>query len=153
MAVTGSASPITAAHFVLSVDGAEVVTFSELNEISSEVEPAEGTSTGSTGTATHTDPYGTASPPTATLTRAVDGSTYMWAWHTAVLDGDPAARRTGTLALQDPSGQTLLTFALVNAWVSSVNIAGQQSGDSQLVMETYLLVCDAITMQAVSPPA
>jgi len=30
--------------------------------------------------------------------------TYMWAWHTAVLNGDPAARRNCTLALQDASG-------------------------------------------------
>src|ERR1700678_3127493 len=153
MATTGSAAPISAAHFVISVDGAEVVTFSELNGISSDVEPAANTSTGSTGTITHIGSYGTASPPTVTLTRAVDGSTYTWTWHTAVLAGDPTARRTCTLALQDAGGQTLLTFVLENAWLSTMDITGEQSGESQLVMETDQFVCDSIAIQPNPAPA
>ena len=150
MAATDSGSQISAASFVLSVDGAEVATFCELNAISSEVEP---TPTTSTGTTTHTDSYGTASPPTVTLTRAVDGSTYTWTWHTAVLNADPTARRNCTLALQNASGQTLLTFVLENAWLSSVDITGEQSGESQLVMETDQFVCDSIAIQPNPAPA
>jgi hypothetical protein len=70
-----------------------------------------------------------------------------------VLNGDPAARRNCTLALQDAGGQTLLTFTLENAWVSTVNIAGQQPGDSQLVTETDQFVCDSIAIQPNPAPA
>ncbi len=146
MAATGSASPISAARFVLSFDGVEVA-FSGLTGISSEVELAQDTPGGSAGTTAHSTPFGTASPPTVTLTRGVDGSTEIWSWHQAVLAGNPAARKTCTLMLQDASGQTLLSFVLENAWPGKVNIAGPQPGESQIVMETDEFVCDSITMQ------
>ena len=91
--------------------------------------------------------FGNASPPTVTLRRGVDGSTEIWSWHQAVLEGNPAARKTCTLMLQNAGGQTLLTFVMENAWLSKVNIAGSQPGESQIVMETDEFVCDSIIMQ------
>jgi phage tail-like protein len=146
MAAAGSAAPIiNAARFVISFEGVEV-TFSELTGISSEVEPAEDTSTDSTGATGPANPFGKTSPPTVTLTRGLDGNAEIWAWHTAVLAGDPAARKTCTLQLQDEGGQILLTFVMENAWPSKVGIAGQ-SGESQAVLETDEFVCDSIMMQ------
>ena len=69
MATTGSAAPISAARFVISFDDVEVE-FSELTGISSEVEPAEDTPAGSTGTTVSSKTFGNASPPTVTLRRA-----------------------------------------------------------------------------------
>ncbi len=147
MTSTGPASPIiSAARFVLSFDNVEV-TFSELTGISSEVEPAQDTFVSSSGTAAPSSPFGKASPPTVTLTRRVDGSTEIWAWHMAVLARNPGARKTCTLKLQDASGQTLLTFVLQNAWPSRIDIAGLQPGQPQVVMETDQFACDLITMQ------
>lgn len=138
---------ISAARFVLSFDNVEV-TFSELTGINSEVEPAQDTFVSSAGTTAPSKPFGTASPPTVTLARHVDGSTpELWAWHMAVLEGNPAARKTCALKLQDASGQTLLTFVMENAWLSKVDIAGLQAGASQVVMETDEFVCDSILMQ------
>jgi phage tail-like protein len=131
---------ISASSYVLGFDNVEV-TFSELIGIQSEIDAA----TASTTTPPH--PFGTASPPTLTLTRGADGNTGIWAWHTAALEGNPAARKNCTLKLQGASGQTLLTFVLENAWPTTVTIAGLQSGASQLVLETDVFVCDAITMQ------
>lgn len=124
------------------------MTFSELTGISSEVEPVPDTPVGPAGTPVHSKSFGTASPPTVTLARHVDGSTTeLWAWHMAVLAGDPAARKDCTLKLLDTSGQTLLTFDMENAWLSKVDIAGLQAGGSQVMMETDEFVCDSILMQ------
>jgi phage tail-like protein len=146
MAATGSAAPISAARFVISFDGVEVE-FSELTGISSEVEPTEDTPVGTPGTTVSSNLFGKTSPPTVTLRRGVDGSTEIWSWHQAVLEGNPAARKTCTLALQNAGGQTLLTFVMENAWLSKVDIAGPQPGESQIVMETDEFVCDSIIMQ------
>lgn len=146
MTAPGPASPIISAeHFVLSFDNVEV-RFSGLTGISSNVESAQYTSVGPTGTTTSKS-FGTASPPTVTLTRRFDGSTQIWAWHMAVLAGNPAARKTCTLKLQDASGKTVLTFVMENAWPSKVDIGGLQPGGSQVVMETDKFVCEAIKMQ------
>jgi phage tail-like protein len=148
MTTSGPASRIiSAARFVLSFDNVEV-TFSELTGISSQVEPAQAVSAGPAGTPVRTKSFGTASPPAVTLARHVDGSTTeLWAWHTAVLEGNPAARKNCALKLLDAGGQTLLTFVLENAWLSKVDIAGLQAGASQVMMETDEFVCDSIRMQ------
>ena len=147
MAATASASPIIGAtRFVLSIDNVDVATFSELIGISSEVGPPAAPAASSTGTIVPTKQFGTVSQ-TVTLKRAVDGSTEIWAWHQAVLAGDPAARRTCILKLLNASGQTLLAFTLENAWPSKVDIAGPQSGQSQVMMETDEFVCESILMQ------
>jgi phage tail-like protein len=148
MPTSGSASRIiSAALFVLSFDNVEV-TFSQLTGISSDVEPTQVISVSSTGTPVRSKSFGTASPPTVTLARHVDGSTTeLWAWHTAVREGNPAARKTCTLKLLDAGGQTLLTFVMENAWLSKVDIAGLQAGASQVMMETDEFVCDSILMQ------
>jgi phage tail-like protein len=144
----GPASPIiSAARFVISFDNV-AVTYSELTGISSEVEPAQDIAAGPAGTVVHSKSFGTASPQRVTLARHVDGSTAeLWAWHMAVLAGNPAARKTCRLTLQDASGQALLTFVMQNAWLSKVNIAGLQAGASQVLMETDEFVCDSIGMQ------
>ena len=133
-------SGISAALYVLSVDGLAQAKYTGLTGIRSEIEPATGTA----GTAGQ---FGTASPPTVTLTRDADGSTYAWAWHQAALAGKPAARRTCTLAMQDAAGKPLMTYVLENAWPSKIDIAGMKAGASEVVMETIELVCDSILMQ------
>lgn len=135
------ATPISAASYVISFGNVEVA-FSELTGIKSEMEAAQYASIGSTG-----NPFGNARPQTVTLTRGVDGSTEIWAWHMDVLAGKPAARKDCLLKLLDASGKTLLTFVMEHAWPSKVEIAGVQSGESQDVMETDEFICDSIYLQ------
>ena len=131
---------ISAAFYVISVEGVAQAKYTGLTGISSEIEPVTGTA----GTARG---FGTASPPTVTLTRNADGSTYAWAWHQAALAGDPTARRTCTLAMQDAAGEPLMTYVLENAWPGKIDIAGMKAGASEVVIETIELVCDSILMQ------
>jgi T4-like virus tail tube protein gp19 len=137
-------APINPASYVLSLDGAAVVTYSELLKLRSEIDPAAPDA----DTATHTKTFGTIMPATVTLRRGLDANPTIWAWHTAALEGDPAARKTCSLQLMGPSGQILLTYGLENAWLSTVQIAGPQPPPQLPVgTQTDTFVCDQIVMQ------
>jgi phage tail-like protein len=153
MAAIASGNPtvMSASTFVIQVDGIQVASFSELSGINTEVEPVEYISTGPDGIL-HTKQYGKTKPPTVTLKRGMDAETYMWAWHQAVLQGEPTARKTCSLQLfaaaQSPkSGQPIMTYILENAWPSKLEISGMKAGSSELVTETVVLFCDQILMQ------
>jgi phage tail-like protein len=151
MAITGNPTVMSAATFVIQVDGIQVATFSELSGINTEVEPVEYISTGPGGIL-HTKQFGKTKPPSVTLKRGLDTQTYMWAWHQAVLQGDPAARKTCSLQLftasQAPqSGNPIITYLLENAWPSRLDIGGMKAGASEVVTETVVLQCDQILMQ------
>ena len=139
---------LSAAHFVISWDGEEVATFSELTGINSEVEAVEYISANSTkdGLVQHTKQFGKTKPPKVTLKRGLDGSKAIWAWHEAVLAGDPAALRSCTLSLKSASGDINISYELENAWPAKVDIAGMKAGASDVIMETVELVCDQIIM-------
>ena len=154
MAAVASGNPtvMTASSFVIQVDGVQVATFSELSGINTEVEPVEYIATGPHGIV-HTKQYGKTKPPQITLKRGLDTETYMWAWHQAVLQGDPAARKTCSLqmfaASQSPkAGQPLITYVLENAWPSKLEISAMKAGATEVVTETVVLHCDQILMQA-----
>jgi phage tail-like protein len=148
MPPAGQASPvITAARFVVNVDGGPGVSFSELNGINSEVEPAEYISVDPQGNISHTKQFGKTKPPTVTLKRGVDNNAQMWVWHQLVLTGDPTARKTATLTLQDAGGQTMQKYVLEGAWLSKLEIGGLKAGDSAVVVETVQIVCDYIEFQ------
>lgn len=147
----GNPTVMSASTFVIQVDGIQVAAFSELSGINTEVEPVEYISTGPGGIV-HTKQYGKTKPPSVTLKRGLDPQTYMWSWHQAVLQGDPAARKTCSLQLfaasQSPkSGRPIITYILENAWPSKLEIGGMKAGASEVVTETVVLYCDQILMQ------
>lgn len=143
-----SAQVLAAARFVISIDGTDVATFSDLSGINSEVEPAEYIASDQNGMVIHTKQFGKTKPPKVTLKRGLDGSTAIWAWHQAVLAGDPAALQTCALKLISPDNKIQLTYVLENAWPTKVDIAGMKAGSTDVVMETVELVCDQIFMQS-----
>jgi hypothetical protein len=140
-----TSAPINAATYVLNVDGVAEVTYTELVEISSVVEPTPAAATNVPSKA-----YGTTTPPAVTLRRPLDANQFIWAWHTAVLTGDPAGRKTCTLQLLGGSGQILLSYVLENAWLSTVQIGPQPPPQPPVTMQTDTFVCDQLIMQ---PPA
>jgi phage tail-like protein len=146
MAATGKVSSvITAARFVINIDGMET-SFSKLSGITSEVEPAEYISVDPTGGIVHTKQFGKTKPPTVTLERGVDTNSQMWVWHQAALEGHPNARRSATLKLLDAGGNTQASYLLEGAWVSKLDIGALKAGDSAVVCETVQIVCDKITL-------
>jgi|SRR5581483_2345714 len=147
MPATGSVSSvITAARFIINIDGIET-SFSELSGINSEVEPAEYISVDANGNVLHTKQFGKTKPPMVVLKRGVDNSAQMWTWHQLALEGAPSARKSATLKLQDAAGTTFQTYLLEAAWLSKLEIGGLRAGDSAVVVETVQIVCDRIEMQ------
>ncbi len=147
----GNPTVMSASTFVIQVDGIQVATFSELSGINTEVESIEYISTGREGIV-HTKQYGKTKPPTVTLKRGLDTDAYMWAWHQAVLQGEPAARKTCSLMLfaasRSPSSDSpIITYILENAWPSKLDIGGMKAGATEVVTETVVLHCDHILMQ------
>lgn len=137
---------ITAARFVINLDGANIP-FSEMSGINSEVEPSEYISVDPQGNINHSKQFGKTKPPTITLKRGVDGDSHMWAWHQLALQGNPAARKTATLSLQDASGKTYQKYVMEGAWITKLEIAGLKAGDSAVVMQTVTICCDYIESQ------
>jgi phage tail-like protein len=119
------------------------IAFSELQGITSEVEAAEYHASSLTGV-NLSKQYGRTKPATVTLKRGVDQNTLLWDWHQAVLDGNPQARASCSLLLQDTTGETKATYQLRNAWPSKIDIGGMKAGGSEVVYATATLVCDQI---------
>jgi phage tail-like protein len=140
------AQVLSAAHFTISIDQTEVATFSELSGINSEVEPVEYIAANQQGQVVHSKQFGKTKPPKVTLKRGLDGSKAIWAWHQAVLDGDPGALRTCTLSLKNAKGDITISYVLEDAWPSKVDIAGAKAGSTDVIMETVEMVCSQIYM-------
>ncbi len=128
-------TPISVASYVLNAPSVSV-TFSSLVGMSSLIVPA-----------TSGSEFGTPSQPIVTLQRVADGTTETWSWYQAALTGNPSARKSATLLLQESSGTTLMTYVLENAWPSGVEVTGLAAGAAQAVTETWTFVCAAITAQ------
>lgn len=138
---------ISAATFVVRVDGTAVTSFSELAVLTSAVSPTQYVVANPSGQTVHSRQYGSAKPPRVTLKRGLDSNSYMWGWHQLVLQGDPAARRDCTLEVCDAAGQAQITYQLINAWPAKIEIAGTKENGHDLLMEEVDLVFDSITME------
>lgn len=106
--VAGRTSPsmqndaLSAARFSITVDGAEIASFSELTGISTSVELV-----------------------TFVLKRGKATGPAMWAWHEAVQGGDmAAARKSASLVMYDYDGKPVARYHLESAWPSKVEIGG-----------------------------
>jgi phage tail-like protein len=124
--------------------------FSELAGISSEVEQTEYMQAGEKGPE-YGRFVGKTKPPTITLKRAMStgpDTTWIWEWHQQARAGSPMAYRTTTFMLygagSDPGGSAALTYMLVNAFPSKVDIAGMKAGGTEVVVQTVTLQCDEI---------
>lgn len=148
-------APLVAAGFAIRVEGSAkpAAYFTTLDGISSEVEVVGYTATDSTlGTTLHTKHFGRNIPPTVTLSRGVDGTATLWAWHQMALAGDPQARMSCTLEFTDKSGKPVVTYWLNNAWPSKLEIDAVSTDDSssEIVVETVTFTCESIEQR---PPS
>ncbi|MFJ4966485.1 T4-like virus tail tube protein gp19 [Streptomyces sp. ADI96-02] len=141
----GTPQAISAARFVVSFDGAAPAYFSELSGITSEVEPTEYiVSPARGGDVIHTKQFGKTKPPTVTLKRGVDGTAFLFAWHAMARKGDPGARMSGTLELQNAAGVAQASYRLLGAWPSKVEVGNLKAGASEIVLETVTFTCEEV---------
>jgi phage tail-like protein len=154
IATNTAAKLVSANRFVVQIDSstgiATSISFSELAGITSEVEPAEYYSSSQTLGVHLTKQYGKIKPATVTLRRGVDDDNSLWRWHNRVVIGDPTARATCSLLLQNTARQTQASYQLINAWPSKLDVAGMKAGASEVLIASCTLVCDQILIPGVT---
>ena len=140
---------LTAARFSVTIDGYEIASFSELQGITTVVEPVPFLES-SDKEVIYKQLPGKQLPPTIVLKRGKNNSMELWAWHEAVRMGDiVAARKSASLVMYNYDGQPVARYHMENAWPSKIEIGGLKAGASEVLMETVTLVCESI--QRVSP--
>lgn len=140
-------SILTSAVFRIStIEG--TADFAELGGITSEVENTEYMDSGPFGSMFGRY-AGRAKPPTIVLKRAMrtgPSTLWLWTWHSSARHGLPTMRRQAFLTFfgpgDDPNGLGRMTYSLVNAWPSKVEISGVKSGSTELIYQTATIQCD-----------
>jgi phage tail-like protein len=140
---------LTAARFSLTIDGVEVGQFSQLDGISSKVEPVELMETDGEKLFLKKMP-GKRVPPTVTLQRGKNKDMGIFAWHQSVVEGQiAAARKSCTLTMYNTAGEAVAKYYLESAWPSEVSISGLKAGASEVLYEKVTFTCEDI--QRVAP--
>jgi phage tail-like protein len=135
---------ITAARFSLTIDGVEIAAFSELQGITSEVEPVELMESTDKEVVLKKLP-GKTKPATLVLKRGKNASLELWAWHEAVLSGNiVAARKSCSLIMYNTDGQPVARYHLEHAWPSKMEISALKAGSSEVLMEQVTIVSERI---------
>jgi len=138
-----AADAITAARFVLTADGAELASFSELQGITTEVAPPEYVSSADNKTVLKKLP-GKTKPPTLVLKRGKNSSLELFAWHEAARKGQLNARKSCTLTMYNSAGEPVARYYLPNAWPFKLEISALKAGASEVLYETVYLTADSI---------
>ena len=129
---------ITAGLISLAVEGFQIASFSELSELTVEVEPEENQDTSSSAILKKVP--GRPKFPSVTLKRGITHGVELWAWHEAARQGNlSTARRNATLVMYDSAGEAVLKYALVNAWPSKLRGGPVAAGGTDAVTETVTL--------------
>jgi phage tail-like protein len=124
--------------------------FSELGGISSEVEQTEYMEAGPVGALFSRHP-GRSKPPTVTLKRAMRtdvSNLWIWTWHQSARQSMPTMYRDCSLTVyaggDDLTGPGRITYLLMNAMPTKLEMAGMKSGATEVVIETLTLQCDEL---------
>ncbi|MFL6142417.1 MAG: phage tail protein [Labedaea sp.] len=140
---------ITAARFSLTIDGVEIAAFSELQGITTEVEPVELMESTDKEVILKKLP-GKTKPATLVLKRGKNSSMELWSWHEAVLLGNiVAARKSCSLIMYNTDGKPVARYHLEHAWPSKLEIGAMKAGSSEVLMETVTIVSERIQRVAV----
>lgn len=139
---TNMRDAITAARFVLTTDGYELASFSELQGLTSEVTPTEYVS--SADTAVQKKLPGKTKPATLVLKRGKNSGLELFAWHEAARKGQLSARKSCTLTMYNSAGEPVAKYYLPNAWPFKLEISALKAGSSEGLYETVHLTADNI---------
>lgn len=135
---------LTAARFSVTIDGYEIASFSELQGITTEVEPVTFMESTDKEVVLKQLP-GRFAPGKVVLKRGKNNSMELWAWHEAVLHGNiVAARKSCSLIMYNYDGKPVARYHLENAWPAKLEVGALKAGASEVLMETVTLVCERI---------
>ena len=137
---------LIANRFSLTADGYEATVFTDLKEVTKQVDVTEYLASPDKDAAL--SKVGATLRPVLTFKRPARGRS-LWEWHAAMLRGDPAGRRNVTLTAFSPDGKVVAKFYLEGAFPSKLTIGGLAAGGSEALIETVTLV--ATDIQRLSP--
>ena len=140
---TNARDAITAARFVLTTDGYELASFSELQGITTEITPTEYLSSADKKAVQKKLP-GAAKPPTLVLKRGKNSGLELFAWHEAARRGQPSGRKSCTLTMYNSAGEAVAKYYLSNAWPFKLEISALKAGSSEVLYETVHLTAESI---------
>jgi phage tail-like protein len=132
--------PIAAARFTLTIDGADLVSFSELGGLVSGFDPSQLEST----PAALKKLPGKRTPPTVILQRGMTKNIELSAWHEAALAGAARFRKKAVLTMFAADGSELARWNLESAWPAKLEIGALKDGAGEVLMETVTIVCERI---------
>jgi phage tail-like protein len=140
---------ISASRFSITIDGYEIASFSELQGITTEIEPVELLESTDKEVVLKKLP-GKLRPPTVVLKRGKNSSMELWAWHEAARKADvAAARKSCSLTMYNVDGKPVARYWLEHAWPSKLEIGAVKAGHGEVLTETVTLVCEALQRVAV----
>jgi phage tail-like protein len=153
-AQSGNITPFSAPRFIMTPTHGSTPQswrFSELSNISMEVEAHEFIFTDNLGTINHTKQYGKTAPPKVTLKKPMDTDRSLWLWHLAVQAGNDEAKLDVALQLWNagspdlpPMGPPLFQWSLQRAWPSKIELAGMKAGGTETGTLTVTFACEVI---------
>lgn len=124
--------------------------FAELSALTSEVENTEYMDSGPFGSV-YSRHAGRSKPPSIVLKRAMRSGPSMlwiWSWHAQARQSLPTMKRQAFLTFYgagDPlDGVGRVTYGLLNAWPSKLEMSGAKAGATELVYQTITLQCDEL---------
>ena len=147
--IAATSDPITAARYVITIDGYEIASFNELTAINSEIETADFWETSGDQVQVNKLP-GKFKAPTVTLKRPMNGSLELWSWHEAVRQGNmAAARKSLSLTMFSSEGKPVVKYWLEKAWPSKLEVGALKAGKTEALTESVTLTAEYI--QRVAP--
>jgi len=138
-------SPISAAKFSLTVDGVNIAQFSELNGITTRIEPIEYRMSTDQGVKIVKIP-GAASPEGEVKFKMAMGSNLaMNSWMEAAQAGKMTeARKSCSLVMFDAENKPVARFYLENAWPSKCVLSPLRAGGNDVLVQEWSLVYETI---------
>jgi phage tail-like protein len=134
---------LTAARYLIMIDGHEIGSFPELIGITTEVEPVDCLASADKGVVSEKLP-GKTKPATLTLKRGKNSSMELWTWHEAVRSSHAGARKSCSLVIYNTDGKPVARYHLENAWPSKLEIGTLKVNTSMVLTEIVTIVSERI---------
>ena len=141
---------VKGARFTLVTDGTMgSLVFTELVGITTQIEP-DTYLTGNVNSVALPGQYGKTKPPIVTLRRAMASDAAakkVFTWHSLARAGNPTALVDATLVVTNAAGTTTMTYRLLRAWPSKLEIGGLNASTGDVTNLTVTLSCEQITAE------
>lgn len=146
MANTATSEMLAATfNFAVEVDSVTVAYFKEAKGLSMEVEVIEHQVVNSSGRQVTQKIAGHVATGEVTLTKSMDGGTYLTDWFTEVQEGKfDSYRRNGSIIMYDPQGTEIARWNFTNGWPKSWSASDLDAGADDVSTEEVVITHEGL---------